>query len=89
MSTQCRTIHIVVWANFLAAFGAILDCHLSRTYRGHITVKAAHTYPTALLNTFTRNSPRPSLTTGHRATYPLKQTIQVAKVLYTLSAVEV
>ena len=54
-------------------------------------VKPTRTYPTALLYTLTRNSPRPSLclTTGYRATYPPKETIQVAKVLYTLSAVEV
>lgn len=34
---ECKTIHIVVWANFLAAF--LSD--LTVTYRGHITVKAA------------------------------------------------
>lgn len=48
-------------------------------------VKPARTYPTAVSNTFTRNSPRRSLclTTGHR------ETIRVAKLLYSLYAVEV
>ena len=88
MSTQCRTIHIVVWANFLAAFGAILDCHLSRKYHGQTCTYLSYSIIKHIYAQLT--SPLPLFDNwGIEQTYPLKETIQVAKVLYTLSAVEV